>query len=310
MNYILKAITDHPEAFKQKLGNDTSTDELLQIVYSANNIGTSIQQKLVTITKLYFGWTILVKLGLRSIAMPMGIQLLENFNWNHHYQYAADICNQLMIHYYMLGNGGEAEKYKRMFKEYNDIYSLEAEMESLYCRIIYKNDHGIELDKKAIIKDLKVLKSRLKFDSWRYHYYYFQCQCIINQGEEYEKWCLLGLDYFKKLYFKHEIYTNIFIKCLYTYYLTIEEYDKVKIQIRDIINETIEGSQSWFRFKYIYIIALLNSTEFVKAQKEMTFCKSLKTFHNLSEAHQEEWQYLADTIKSKNHFKITSKQKK
>lgn len=304
MNYILKAITDHPEAFNLKMHDDSSNDDLLQIIYSVKNNGTSIQQTLLDTTKLYFGWTVLVKLGLRSIAMPMGIQLLETRDWNHHYQYAADICNQLMKHYYILGKEEEAKRYERMFKEYTEIYFLEAEMESLYCQIIYKNDHGLEIDKKSILKDLKELESRLKFDSCRYHFYYYQCQCIINEGDQFEKWCLSGLEYFKKLYFKHEVYSNIFIKHLYTYYLTIDKYTKVIDEIPTYINESINGSKSWFRLKYIYIVALWNTKEITKASKEMAYCQSFKKFSILSVTHQEEWNYLAATIKSKVHNKI------
>jgi len=310
MNYILKAITDHPEAFEMNLAEEISTDELLQIIYSAKKLGTSIQQNSMTITKLYFGWLVLVKLGLRGVAIPLGDDLLKSYNWNNHYQFAADICNILMKHNFMFDNLIEAEKYERMFKEYRDIYNLEAEMETLYCKIIYKNDHGIHIDKTSINMDLEEIESRLKFDSCKYHYYYYQCQCILNEGEDFEKWCLIALSYFKNLYFKHEIYYNIFIKKLYTYYLSIDNYLKVYLEIPKYFNETKQGSKSWFRFQFIYISALINLVKVEDAFKEMTLCQSLKTYKNLSEAHQEEWQYLADTIKSKSQTKITIKKLK
>jgi hypothetical protein len=307
MNYILKAIKDHPEAFDLKLDGDTSLDNLLRIVYSVKNNGTSIQQNLLTITKLYFGWTVLVKLGLRPIAMPLGVQLLQNFNWNNHYLYAADICNQLMKHYYMFDNGEEAQKYELMFKNYQNICVLEAEMETLYCKMIYKSDHGIEIDKVSINKDMEELESRLKFDSCKYHFYYYQCKCIISDGEEFEKWCLAALAYFKNLFFKHELYYNAFITKLYKYYLKNEEYDKVKNEIPNYIDEAIEGSKSWYRLKYIYCIALLNCSEIEKAEKEMIYCQSLKMYKTMSDPHQEEWEYLASTIKSELHQKVKVK---
>ena len=71
MDYILKAIKDHPEAFNHQINNDLLDDELLQILYSVKNHGTSIQREALNKTKLYFGWTVLIKLGLRYLAIPM-----------------------------------------------------------------------------------------------------------------------------------------------------------------------------------------------------------------------------------------------
>ncbi len=299
MNHILKVITDHPEAFDLEFDGNTSEDELLQIIYSVKKLGTSVQQNSMAMTKLYFGWTVLVKLGLRARAVPMGAQLLQTFNWSNHYLYAADICNYLMKHYFMFDNGIEAEKYEDMFKEYKNIYFLEAEMETLYCKIIYKNDHGLEINKAAVDRDLKELESRLQFYSSKYHFYFYQCKCILSEGAEYEQWCLKALAYFKNLYFKHELYYNAFIKKLYTYYLDIEDYNKVRNEIPNYICEAVEGSKSWFRLKYILIMALLNTESIIEADEEIDLCMELKGYSTLSKAHQEEWEYLAATIKNK-----------
>jgi len=77
-------------------------------------------------------------------------------------------------------------------------------------------------------------------------------------------------------------------------------------EIPSFITDTFEGSKSWYRFKLILITALLNVEEIEKARKEIDHCLALKGFTTLSEAHQEEWQYLADIIYSKSKEKVSS----
>ncbi|MEM9544688.1 MAG: hypothetical protein AAGA77_01875 [Bacteroidota bacterium] len=306
MNHILKAIKDYPEAFELEYKGNDSLDDHLKIILSAKKLGTSIQQDFLLSTKLFFGWNILIKLGLRSIAIPMGIEMLETCNWNNHYHLAAELCRHIMIHYYGFENIKEAEEYERMFKKYRETYNLESEMESLYCKLFYRYEHGLEIDKALIEKDIHKLEARLQFDSCKYHYYYFHCKCILSKDAEYEDWCLKALAYFQNLYFKHEIYLNIFVKQLYTYYLSINRYKKVLDEIPSFISDTTEGSKSWYRLKLILITSLLNMEDIKQARKEIDHCLELKGYQTLSEAHQQEWQYLADTIYQKTGYKVTT----
>ena len=298
MNYILEAIENYPEHFNTSIGDNLSEDDLLAILVSVKKLGTSVQQNSMVLTKLYFGWVILLKVGLRPIAMPMGVQLLKDYNWNNHFLYAAEISNQLLKHFYLVGNGQEANKYEHLFKQYREAYYLETEMESIYLKIHYKYERGIELNNDAIIKNLTELESRLDVDSYKFRFYYYKCKIILSEGKDREVWCLRALKYFESISYEHEIYQNVLVKNLYNCYLEVGKYEKVISELPKYILKSIEGSKSWFRLKYIYISALYKSKRYSKARKEMNYCKTQKAFSVQSLAHIEEWEYLGYVIMS------------
>ncbi len=285
---VLKIIRENPEIFNVDLAENYSEIEAMRKIASMECKGHKIQVEYFEIRQRYTAICNLLNLGYRETAIDLSIKLIPKAEWYQQYKVAQDLCDILITHFYKYGNLETVNYYRHLYDRLTLILSCEHESKLLYGQAIYNYKHVLPIDVDELMKLLGRIKEKLPVDSLLYHYYYYQCRTLQYRGKELEKLYIEAIDYFKKTYFIHPIFTSIFYDELVRHYLKNDNLEKAQLLIQKQLNLLEPGTIRWFRSSLSYVIALLK----LKDEKAKTICDLVfnhPKFQELPNDKKKEW---------------------
>lgn len=295
----------HPEVFKVSPGKLTDLD-YIHIIAGTISKGSDAQKTSFYINSSYSAFCKLIDLGFIESGIAFGESLLKKAEWNHSYHICADIAKCLVRHYYRFEDIETAEIYDGLFHKYSEMNMIEYEAQKLYCKVIYNHKHGLPVDKTKIQNSLEYIKSKMQLDSCTYHYYYYQCQCILSKGDEYLKHCENAYDYFSNLYFNHEAYIAIFLNKIIYHQMENDELEKGKSNLKKLMQIVKYGSSKWFIAMYSKVNLYIKEFEIENAEKSLDEVIAHSNFKERSNDEKLEWKILGEQI---NHLKNNKERK-
>jgi len=296
---IVKA---HPDFFG-KIEKELSELEYIHIISGTVSKGSDAQKTSFYINSSYSALCKLIGLGFVDSATAFGEILLKKAAWNHSYHICADIAKYLVRHYYRFEDLETAEMYDDLVYKYNEMNMIEYEAQKLYCKVIYNHKHGLSVDKNEIQASLDYLRSKMQLDNCTYHYYYYQCQCILSKGAEYLKNCEDALQYFTNLYFNHEAYIAIFLNKIIYYQIENNNLESAEANLNKLFSILKHGSSKWFIASYSQINLLLKKGDTINAAKNIEKIVNHPSFSERSNDEKIEWKILSEQIEQEKNNK-------
>jgi len=290
-------VKSHPKVFKT-VREDLSEIEYIHIISSTISKGSEAQQTSFYINSSYSAMCKLIDLGFVDSGTALGELLLKKAAYNHSYHICADIAKYLMRHYYRFEDLKTAMRFDELFYKYSEMNMIEYEAQKLYCEVIYNHKHGLEINKTEIESSLEHIRRKMKLDSCTYHYYYYQCLCILSEGNEYLKYCEEATDYFSNLYFNHEAYISVFLNKTIYYQIEHNELEKAEANIKRLFKLLKKGSGKWFMAMYSLVNLLIQKEEFKEAFTQFAVVINHSAFKEKSSDEKLEWQILGKKIQN------------
>ena len=183
----------------------------------------------------------------------------------------------------------EIRLYDEMYKHYTEIIQLEYESQIIYGDLLYSYDRGLPIEKEDILRNLMIIKRKLKTTNCMIYYYYYQCLLMLADDTSYEEICEEAIEYYDNLYFLHTAFISIFIGKLINHYLNTEKLVSAEALIVKHLPKCETGSNSWFRFNRTLIDLNYKKREFPKALRLCDEVMSNSNFKGLSNQDQDEW---------------------
>ncbi len=291
-------VKSHPEEFGF-INKGLSELEYIHTIAGTVSKGSDAQKNAFYISSSYCAMRKLLDLGFTENGIAFGKYLLKKTEWNHSYHISADICKSLVDHYYKYGDLETAQKYDDLFHKYNQMYLIEYEAQKLYNEVIYNYKHGLPLNKEVVQSSLHHIRSKMGFDSYTYHYFYYQCQCILSEGQEYLDYCEEAINYFTNLYFNHEAYIAIFANKVIYHHIENNNLEVAQIYLNDLLDILIVGSSRWFSAMYSQINLFVKLADYDSASNTYMDVIQHPAFIERPKDARLEWQALGVLIEKK-----------
>ncbi|MDF1695230.1 MAG: hypothetical protein P1U56_05335 [Saprospiraceae bacterium] len=285
-----------PEAFPCDIENLTERDAI-RIIAQTKSKGSKLQKDSFQLMESHLAVRKLFQMGLRNEAVKLAEDVIHNADWFQHFDIAQNICKLLVRNAYLTEDLEEIRLYDQMYKHYTEIIQLEYDSQIIYGDLLYNYERGLPVEKQDILRNLSLIKRKMKTTNCMIYYYYYQCMLMIAEDNEYENICLEAIEYYDNLYFLHTSFISIFINKLINHYLKTDNLISSEALIHKHLPKCEEGTGTWFRYQRALID--LNSKQDNLPQALRLCDKVLETpkFKGLTKQDQEEWNVVKEQLK-------------
>jgi len=292
---VLKIIKEYPHVFKTRKIEYTE-EEAFRLIATCASKGSDLQQGVFFLLDMHGAFMRLYRLGLREPAVPLAKRLIKLAAFYQEFNIAAQACKYLSSHFHEYEDLETSKKYTQLYREYISNEQEEFEARILMDEVLYSHKHGISLDINAVRESFYLVKDKLHYESVKYHYYYYQCMCILSEGDQFEWSCEEAILYFKKTYFKHTTYLNIFRNELISHLISNNELKRARHFLEEAIAASNKKNKSWFLPIYNMTELLIKEGNLSEASTYYAMAVNDERFPAFTIDEKIRWEYLKEMI--------------
>ncbi|MEM9547834.1 MAG: hypothetical protein AAGA77_17760 [Bacteroidota bacterium] len=281
---VLEIIQAYPEIFDTNPNNTYDEEEAIRIIASMVHKGDTSQKNIIQIRQRHLAIQNLIQMGFLETAVEMAEDLIAMAQKAKQFNIVQELCHFLISHSLMIGNPKSVLLYKNLFDKIQSNIALEHETILLSGTAILNQNKVSAIPPAKLTVLLASIKKNMLMDPVWYHYYFFQFRALLCSKDELVKIYKQAIEYFQNLYFKHDYFSNFFLRKLILFYLENKTPEKAEKEITSVEI----GSVFWYEI-YLEYAQYLLSVEDLKAHDICLLTMNDSAFVSLPPELKEKW---------------------